>query len=219
MAAAIMTSLKGLKLNKRISSRTKPNLQTVAGLVRAYKSGATIPPLVADKKTKILVDGTQRRMAAMQLKIKKLPVEFRNFKDIPAMLEASMLLNRHGQPLSTYDKVNCILKADRCGLPRARLARAMAVTEKYLDRLYVKRTCDDNSGNAIAVKASYLYPAHDTGRLTKKQETVQFTSIGQSPLRIVNELISLFETKALDRNDAVLTKRVLRLRDLIDRWL
>jgi hypothetical protein len=84
----------------------------IAQLVRVLEHGeTTLPPPVADIKTKIVVDGWARIHAYRRMDIDEIPVDFRKFQNKESMLAKSAELNiAHGRMLDTYDIKEVIKK-------------------------------------------------------------------------------------------------------------
>jgi len=215
---AQQVKLSRLKFKPAIYSRVHDDEQSINDIARAYQSGITVPPIIVDKKTMICVVGRRRVLAAEKLGYTSLPADVRVFKDKEEMLELSMVTNQHGKPLSSYDKANCVILADRLGMSTKRLELALMTTHEYVIQLRQQKIGRDTKGNIIPLKTvmRHMSAARLNQRVTAAQQAGHLKATGECQTVYVEQVINLFTYHMLDYGNQKLLDKLLELKHLLD---
>lgn len=188
----------------------------VYDLAESLRSGAALPPLVADAKTKRLTDGFHRRRAAIRVFGAEAEVEVMlvQFKGESEMVCDAIARNaQHGRRLTTADIARCAALAKQFRISREKMAGLLHVTRDRLADITATRFATGKGGAPVLLRRPM---AHLAGtKLTAAQEKVADHVGGQSALYYVNRLIDLIESKSLPPDDEVLFKRL----KVLHQWL
>lgn len=195
----------------------------VQALVFALESGATLPPIVADKKSKRITDGWHRGRAYRRFLGPEatVDVELVNYPNESAMkLDAAHRNATHGRRLDAMDRTRCVLMLRESGFNDVQIATALHLPEKRVEKLSIKiATAPKSSGetvpgtSSIALKRSV---AHLAGkRLTKEQVTTHAMLPGTSFLLIARQLYGALEQGMINLEDERLVEQLVALRTLL----
>lgn len=199
----------------------------VAGLVRALEAGATLPPMVVDKKSMRIVDGFHRSHAYRRFLGDDGVVEitFKEYKNEADIVADAISMNAsHGRRLDGMDQVRAVILAERVGLSAKTIARVLVITEARVEELRVRvATVAASSEDAVpgthtvALKQSII---HMQGkRLTIEQAEAHRSLPGTSMRLLVDQLSKAIRTDLLDREDESLMAVLDELRKLISEYL
>lgn len=202
----------------------------VQSIMRALKAGSWMPPVIADRKTKKVVDGFNRCEAIGRLygESADIAVEWRDYRDKAAMFEDAMLLNSsHGEKLNAYDMARCTIIAEQLGIQRERLAMCLGATVDWIDKLQHRKVAKGPDGpiplkgtvtqwakaqNAIAASGGESKP------LTQRQVQANDGTSGPSWWFLLDKTIHLFRFGLVPFNEKALS-RVEKLLELTSAWL
>lgn len=195
----------------------------VQSLVFALESGATLPPIVADKKSKRITDGWHRARAYKRLHgpTATVDVELVNYRNEAEMtFDAVERNSSHGRKLDAMDRTRCVLMLRSAGFKDSQISLVMHVPEQKVEKLSIKvaNAPISASGNVpgtnkITLKRSV---AHLAGtRLSKKQAEAHVTMPGTSFLLVTNQLIIGLREKMVNLDDDKLVAKLTELRDLL----
>ncbi len=182
----------------------------VYDLAECVRAGAAMPAIVADAKTKRIVDGFHRRRGVIRVhgdeaEIEVMLVEYEN--DAAMVVDAVIRNSQHGRRLTTADIARCAALAKNFKISRDVLADALHITRDRLKEISAERMATGKSGPVILRRPM----AHLAGtKLSKKQEEVYEHVGGQTAIYYANRLINLIESKSLPEDD----KLIVRLRVL-----
>lgn len=191
----------------------------VSDYVNAMKAGAVFPPIVADKKSKRIIDGFKRTRATLKAfgADAQIDVEWRTYPDGPAgdaaLIQDAISLNAdHGERFSHYDMRRCVLLAAQFGLDQDKLAVAMRIT---MDRLETIRgqIHTSRSGEQVSGKQASVHLLDEP--ITNKQRDGIKRAGGGNQLFFVNQVINLIESSLLDTSSERLMERLEVLANLI----
>lgn len=120
----------------------------IASISRALRAGFSIPSVIADEKTYVLVDGWHRCESAVQVygPDAEIEVEFRQYKNRAAILADAILLQNHGERLQPIDMARCLILAEQVGMQQERLAECLHVGEDWLAALRRRKVADGPDG-------------------------------------------------------------------------
>jgi hypothetical protein len=211
-----------LKFDKSIYPRMEIDPQNVSYLKEADKSGASLPPIIIDGKTKIIVDGVHRWKMYLgnygaTHEIDVIEKKYKSEKDL--ILDAIRYNSSHGRNLTKYDRVHCILMAENSGIQYEQIASALNVTMKSLEKLRFNRVGKISFSNAkkkeIPLKRTI---EHLNGQeLTPKQQETNKSLGGMSQLFYVNQLKMLINDNLIDYKNKNLIDGLKELRDLLNK--
>jgi hypothetical protein len=184
----------------------------VGQLAEAIRAGAVLPPVVADRASKRIVDGFNRRRALLRVEgaDAQIAVMLHRYPDEAAMVADAMRLNSmHGRRLAAFDQIRCISLAERFGISRDDLPGLLNITKVRLEKLSDRRTLD---GSPLKLTMSHLSGAILT---PAQQEFNRKAAGGKSGAWYLRQVIALLEADALDRSDEQVTAALDRLRALL----
>lgn len=190
----------------------------VYDLAEAIRSGAAMPPCVADKKSKRLTDGFHRRRSFIRVLGDDAPVEVMlvDFKSEADMVCDAIARNAlHGRRLTTADIARCATLATKFRISRERMAGLLHVTRDKLKEITATRFATGTGGTVVLRRPMN----HLAGRkLTKAQEKVAEHVGGQTAIYHANVLIKLIESKSLP-DDERLVERLRQLHGFLEELL
>ena len=192
-------------------------------LVFALEAGATLPPIIADKKSKRITDGWHRGRAYRRVlgPTATVDVELINYKSEAEMrLDAVVRNAMHGRRLDAIDRTRSVVMLRHSGFNDAQIAAAIKLPEKRIEKLAVKlATGPKSSGetvpgtSVIALKRSV---AHLEGqRLTKSQTKAHALLPGTSFLLIAKQLWQGLSEDMVNLEDNRLVEQLIALRDVL----
>ncbi len=189
----------------------------IRSICEAMLAGVEFPPIIADKKSKRIVDGLHRRRAVIRAygadaEIDVIEKSYKN--DSEMFLEAMRYNAAHGAKLDSADRVHCAIIAERLSIPIEAVAGALNITTDKLANLAADRTA--TVGNLkVALKRTNR---HFAGRkLTKRQREANERSSGMNQQFYVNQVIDLIESGFLDKEDDKLRQRLTLLYSLLEK--
>ena len=191
----------------------------VRRLAEALLAGESLPPVVADQKSKRLVDGFHRRRAYMLAfgPDAEIPVEWKKYRDTREMFLDVLRYNaRHGKRLTTGEEVRCVLIGEELGVSRETVAETLGIRREVLDGK-VERKVAEGTVERVALKPALT---HLSGaKLTKEQEELNRKLGGHKLSFYVQQLIMLIKAGCVDVGDRKLMVLLQELRDLITELL
>lgn len=190
----------------------------VYDLAETIRSGAALPPCVADSKTKRLTDGFHRRRAYVKVggedaAVETMLVDFTN--DGEMVCDAIARNAIHGRRLATADIARCISLGKQFRISRERLADLLHVTRDKLKDISATRFATGSKGQVVLRRPM----AHLADRkLTKAQEAIVSHVGGHPAIHHVNVLIKLIESRSLPDDDKLM-ERMRKLHQLLEEML
>jgi len=204
------------------------NVQSIA---RSLEAGFTIPPIIADRKTKQIVDGFNRTTAVRKLygDFAEIDVEWRDYKSEKAMFEDAMLTNTaHGVRLNSHDMARCAIIAKQLHIDNKRLAECLHAKPEWVDKLRKRKVAEGPEG-PMAVKGTLAHLAKaqnnaiEAGRdpkpFTQKQVKANEESSGMNWWFILDKAISLFEGGIVPIGHEKAIDRVKHIAELAKAWI
>lgn len=184
----------------------------VRALADALLAGATLPPVVAERKTKRLVDGFHRRRAALKVHgaQAEIGVIWRDYAgDGEMLLDAARLNAGHGRRLTLGEQVRVAHLADELGLSRDAVAKALAVRLDVLAARIERRTAFDPVRRPLPVKPALQHLAG--GTLTADQVAANKHLGGHQARYLARQLLLLVRARALNWGDSKLVAMLVEL--------
>ena len=213
-----MKSIKvaNLVLDFELYPRPQVDSTHVSELVGAINSGAELPPIVYDSKTKKVADGFHRVKAVMRVggadaEIMGVAKTFKNDRELFAY---SMKFNAaHGRRLTPFDRARCLIIGERLKMSTDLIAGALHVTKDNLVGLKTSRMAKGQGDASSPLKQTI---AHMAGRtMSKKQWEANDRLSGMRQSFYVEQVILLIEADLLDRSNVKLLERLEHLKGLI----
>ncbi len=221
-----------LMLDYNLYPRHVVDEQHVHYIVEAMRSGAEMPPVVADKRSKRVIDGFHRVTAVKKMHGDKgkISVIERMYKNEGDMFRDAMRSNsEHGRMLTKYDRTRCIILAKDLGITPIQVAADLKMRRDSVDGLMTTRVSkvapmvssvkkskaawDEKKARLVPIKRTIEHVAGQV--LTNEQFEVNKKLSGMNQSFYVNQLISLIESKLLNRKDESLMVRLRMLYDLL----
>ncbi len=176
----------------------------LARLRQVRDAGREFDPVIGCQETRMLIDGRHRLTVARQRGDPDIAVEWREYADDAARVEASMRLNsNHGLSLTSHDRLRAIEIGERVGLREVQIADALAISTSYLrsikPRYATVAEALENGGELrrkVPLKASVR---HLQGQeITQEQEReIMGSAPGNSYLLAVRQLIRAIDLDLL----------------------
>lgn len=174
----------------------------VGEIIRAMEGGHQLPPVIADRKTRKLVDGAHRWHAAVRKGVEEIACEFRDYEDDAAMFRDACLLNSaHGLNFTTRDRLKVIEVGQQLGLKELDFAMLLRTSESYI-RAIMPRYATVQLGQKaqkaerVPLKASTRHLSGKT--ITPQQaDAIKGNAPGTSYLLVTRQLISALENDLL----------------------
>jgi hypothetical protein len=217
MALAKIIPLTGLILDYTIYPRHMVDDEHVRDLMRAIEAGVHLPPIVADKASKRVVDGFHRYTAYQRLhgEAARVAVEWQEYADDAALFEDAVRRNAgHGRKLAAYDQARCVAVAEELKITPERIAAALAVTVQRITDLKAAKTAIGVDARPMPIKATIRHLAQQ--HLSEEQEEGNRRAGGMRPLYYVNQVVNLLEHDLLDHGDTRLMARLAHLARLLE---
>lgn len=194
----------------------------VTALALALESGAELPAIVADKKSKRIVDGWHRVRAYKRVNgvESTVRVELVSYKNDAAMkLDAVKRNAEHGRRLDASDRTRSALMLESAGLKVEIIAAAMHMPESQVLRITLK-TAKGSSGahlipgtRKIALKGSV---GHLAGTTLTKSQAEAHDSMPGSPLRLAaKQLYLALREDMANMDDKLFVAQLVALRDML----
>jgi hypothetical protein len=191
----------------------------VRRLAEALLAGESLPPVIADRKSKRLVDGFHRRRAyiAAYGPDAEVPVIWRSYGSLKEMfLDVIRLNSRHGKRLSSGEEVRCVLIGEDLGVSREVVAETLGIRREVLDGKVERRTAE-GVVERVALKPALSHLAG--GKLTGEQEELNRKLGGYKVSFCVNQLIMLIRSGCVNMEDEKLEARLRELYELLTELL
>lgn len=212
-----MVQAASLVLDHTVYPRHEIDATTVRDLVRALDAGVNLPAIIADRKTRRVVDGFHRVQAALRHEgaEAEIAVEWRDYAtDGELFLDAVRLNAGHGRKLSPFDKAHCIVVAATFQVDETLLATAMSITPEYLGNIRMRKTALGPDDHLMPIKRSAVHLAQ--GHLAEGQVEGNRRASGQGQVYMVNQVINLIESELLDTGNPLLIERLSVLARLLE---
>jgi ParB-like chromosome segregation protein Spo0J len=188
-------------------------------MVRSLEAGHTLPPIIADKASKRIVDGVHRWTAWRKFsgdEAVEVPVLLKSYRDEGQLfLDAVRLNASHGVALNSFDRARCLMRAQELKLEPAEIADALSMTVEKAGALRQERggylrTPGIDGTNIVAFTKEKLIPLKRTIRhmagktLSAAQAKVNDKLSGMDAIFYVRQLSMLLTNGLIDMSDAKL---------------
>lgn len=183
----------------------------ILDLVRALQSGITLPPIIAERKSKRVVDGVHRRRALLKHfgEDAVTPVELRDYENDAALfLDAVDLNSAHGRKLDRHDQTRIVLRLRELHVPDQQIALRLHVPEPTITQLAI-RVVIAPSGEQLPSKRGLEHMRGTT--LTDAQVSVMGSVRSAEAGRLCLELTRLLSAEMVDLRDEQIRARLIEL--------
>lgn len=202
----------------------------VAEMCRALDSGCALPlPLIADRKSKRIIQGVHRRRAFIRTygPDTEVDVELRSYASVADMLTAAYELQDKGKGYSTSDKTRVVLRLQEEGLSLPLIAQIMGTTQRRVERLAVRvvhiRPPEDPRfppGQPVKIRIEPAKPVALSRDgvprvLTPEQIVVMRSSGGWRTAQTLQQLTREIACGLVDLGDPSVVRLLWRLHDVI----
>ncbi len=213
----------------RLYPRLGVDTTHVSTLCEALRAGATLPPIIVDKRSMSVVDGYHRVRAWRRVNGKDslIPAEVVDYPDNMAMLiDATRRNAAHGRVLDAQDKVHVVRMMRDAGVAYTTIAEVLQITEtaaeSYNARVaeVVRRPTYNSTLETkqyVPLKASV---SHFAGRtMTPEQAEAHKSAPGTSYMLLVRQLRQGLEFGLVDDSNTTLREALVGLRTALDAYL
>jgi hypothetical protein len=181
--------------------RNEVNDTHVNELVKALASGATLPPIIAERSTKRVVDGVHRRRAHIKFYGDEthVDVDFRDYaSDADLYLDAVHFNAKHGRRLDRHDQTRIVLRLQELHVDVRVIASALHVPEQEVRTLAVRIVYDDG-GTPVPQKRGL---EHMRGQRLSDSQIGAMKSVRSAEVgRLCIELVKLLDNELVDYSD------------------
>jgi len=206
-----------LVLDFDLYPRNNIDPKNISKLVNALSTGAELPPVMIEKKSKRVVDGFHRVKAHLRFygDEAKITVVEKTYKsDGDLFLDAMRFNSGHGVQLDSCDQVRCLLTAERLHIPPEMVAGVLHIPANKLGELRDTRTARGTDGLSLPLKRTVS--GFHGKKLTERQEQANTRLSGMNQQFYVNQIIELIESEMLDTSDEKLMTQLQKLAELLD---
>jgi hypothetical protein len=175
MNGLIKTKLSLLVLDYTVYPRHKISEYNVNTLLQALESGATLPPIMWDKNTGIVIDGfhritAYRRKYGPDYIIEGEAIDCKDKKEI--IIKGAEINNRHGMRLSAWDQSRCLAIAAANGIVEEIMQKALSIPKERVE-LLKKRIVEVRDARGKFMGNTQLKRGQES--IAKKQDGIYVT--------------------------------------------
>ena len=197
---ADMVPVGSLDFDRDLYPRIDVSDYHVTEIIRAMEGGHELPPIVADRDTRKIIDGAHRWHAAIKKEVEEISVEWRDYADKTEMFKDACLLNSaHGLNFTARDRLKVIEIGQKFGLKELDFSVLLRTSQSYIQTIMPRIAYVPGTGEKIErvpLKASTRHLSGQT--ITPQQaDAIKGNAPGTSYLLTVRQLISAVENDLL----------------------
>jgi hypothetical protein len=193
--------------------RSQVDSTTVNRYIDALKSGAVMPPIRVDFKTKRIIDGFHRVFAHQRLGLKTIDAYLEKTRGEADFYRRAISANSiHGRPYCKWDHKRILARAKELGIEEKIIADSLRLPLDRLHKLQWEGGLS-STGKAISLKTTVKHMAGRT--LTPYQEEVNQSLGGMRPSHYVNTLYKLLDADLIDWENTTLVVLLNQLSGLL----
>lgn len=208
-----------LVVDMNLYPRSQIDDNHVSYMIRAFRAKSKFPPIIIDKKSKRIIDGVHRYNMYKRID-RGMAVEVieKQYKDDAEMFWHAMRLNAdHGKGLTPFDRTKCIAKSGQLGLTKIQTADALLMTLADVGKLQKERMGRYKVNGIVAYEPLKRTIRHLAGEvLTERQWEANEKLSGMNQQFYAEQLITIIESKSLDKKDNSLMERLKYLKKLLN---
>lgn len=214
-------ALSDLVFNADIYPRGGVDPVHVSALVKALRAGAELPPIIACRETRAIIEGVHRWHAYRRVlgDDGRMDVELRDYAtDAERFADAVRINARHGRRLTAYDQVHCIAVAERLEVAPDVLASAMCLRAEDVGALRTERMGILHVRGQPAEPVPLKHGArHLAGRVLRKRQLAGLKKLGGMSVSYhLHQLINALESDLIDMTNDRTLALLVRVRVLLD---
>lgn len=220
---AELVAVDSLEFDPAFYPRMKPSDYHIHEIVNAMEGGNELPPIVADRATRKIIDGVHRWNAAIKRELAEIAVEWRDYTSETEMFKDAVLLNSvHGLNFGARDKLKVIEIGQQFGLKEIDVAGLLRTSESYIKAIMPRYATVQADAKAtklerLPLKASTRHLSGQT--ITPAQaDAIRGNAPGTSYLLVVRQLLSAVKNDLLPpaEQNPVLWGELTELRDALN---
>jgi hypothetical protein len=218
---ADMAPVVSLEFDRDLYPRIEVSDFHVAEIIRTLEGGHDLPPVIADRASRKLVDGAHRWHAAIKRQAEEIAVEWRDYASDEEMFKDACLLNSaHGLNFTARDRLKVIEVGQKFGLKELDFSMLLRTSESYIKTIMPRIAYVPGAGQKmerVPLKASTRHLSGQT--ITPQQsDAIKGNAPGTSYLLVTRQLISALENALLPPQEShpVLWDELSHLADLLD---
>lgn len=228
-------------LDKSLYPRNDYFWQVAYDYSESMKAGAVFPRIVVAKlgNSMVLVDGKHRMEALIILSNAKVNGKHNKNKEVPmADVEVLVGLNRnqiyeeairrnitHGKSFSVQEKLNIAVKLRDLKYSTEQISKLVQIVPSKLTPLITRRLFNSITGQEVILKKEFENISDESRQEGFENnnasnldvEVLQQSFAGKSHEKIIDELIILISSKAIDLKDGKMIQRLKKLKALINK--
>lgn len=195
-----------LVFDKRLYPRDAVSYNHVTEIMRAMEGGNVMPPVVACRTTKKLVDGVHRWRAAQRKETELISVEWRDYTDDAERFRDAVSLNTsHGLNFSEKDRLRVLEMGQEFGLKELDFASILHTSPGYIKSIMPRfaSVADDPKAGEAPERRPRVPLTPGTRHLADKTvtpeqaEAIRRDAPTTSYLPVVRQLITALENDLL----------------------
>lgn len=206
-------------LDYNLYPRHKIDSTHVLHIRTAIRAGEELPPVLVDRESKRAIDGFHRITATLKELGAEATIsaELRDYgTEADMLLDAIRTNSGHGQNLSAYDRVRCMVLADEFKVSLEDVSNALRCRTSEAKNLKLQRTVSVGGGRTTPIKQGLRHLATRGKKLSAKQvEGVQSYG-GMRPTYYVNEVLRILSYDLADWRNPSFVKQLAALRETLN---
>ena len=199
--------------------RSEYNWRTAYEYSLAMKRGDKFPAIiVTPRKGKYIgIDGRHRCEANKLIKSEFVDASIQKpMSDEEIYVYSIELNNKHGQKLTSTEKVAIVLRLKDLGYDSNKISGLVRMPTETLQKFVAKRTAYSPTGETIVLKAAVR---HLAGTEMQHQEEVATWSLASGhQLQLVKDLNTLVHSRLINWKNALVVGELIRLKKGLDKY-
>jgi len=180
--------------------RNEVSSQHVSILIDAIRAGATLPPMIVDRKSRRIVDGFHRAKAYEDLDIEEVEVLLNDYAtDAELFAEAVRLNAGHGRAFDNFDRRRAVLRLADFGFTPDQIAEIARVPLPRIDE--IQHITAVMPGGKVEIVKGGLRRELVGHKLTRAQEQLNSGWSGMQPSYHVRQLLRLLQAKVIPESE------------------
>lgn len=181
--------ISSIVIDESLYPRNGINEMHLHRLVAAINTGAQLPPVIVEAKTRRLVDGRHRYEAAKKLKWKTIEAIEKTYKNEADLFADAVRLNiAHGAPLDQYTVRSAIIRLQTYGYSKQAISEVVRLPPADLEKIE-RGFATDTAGKPIALKGGLSHLAGHA--LDEQQKQINRRYSGPKAVFFVRQIAGL----------------------------
>jgi ParB-like chromosome segregation protein Spo0J len=193
--------------------RNELSSQHISILVDAVRAGATLPPLIVDRKSKRIVDGFHRAKAYEDLGTEEVEVILNDYATDAELFADAVRLNAgHGRAFDNFDRRRAVLRLAEFGFTPEQISKIARVPLPRIEE--IQHITAVIPGGRVEIVKGGLRQELVGHKLTKAQEELNNRWSGMQPAYHVRQLLRLLQAKVIPESENF----ALLMDELVSAW-